>query len=237
MAKTTYFELPISEDYIPHWGKWECIREIIQNAVVARPETMTSVLFRALQDQVDDIKGFGSHGADEAVAEKIAAKFREEHGANAVPVDSIGDSAKAEHFNLRGVVVPAEMMKVLEAKINTQEILRERTQAGTETFGWTELSKEEQENLFFACEKIDPFVEGDILERVSVVEFVEDNLEGSHKAGKIKLSKKVLRSGSKALQVLIHEEAHYRTSSGNGSKFHVLEVEELWLKVYQAEVE
>jgi hypothetical protein len=217
---------------------WE-MTKMHQEALASQPEKMAPVLYAALVNKTADVDGLERAATIEpAVTEAMVAAFRATHGDDAVPVESIGDSAKLGHAGLRGVVVPAALKKVLEPEISAKKLIEKLNTDGIGAFSWDALTETEQENLFWAIEQLQPHVDADLLDRINVVEFQNAIIMGNAniKTGKVNLAKKILSNKMQTLSTVVHEFAHIASSAGDGEKSHVAAIEQFWTVMYKARI-
>lgn len=127
--------------------RWE-IQNIFSTASATSPQKIGKLVFDLLANDWEDARGVNLYSGD-ALKEAIADRFKEEHGEDAIPVQSIGDSAEMGHFGKRGIVVPQAMRSVLEkTAIQTPIQVKESfAKAVIKQYSFDELEEIEKETL------------------------------------------------------------------------------------------
>jgi len=208
-----------------------CRTNAIWMAALEREPALASDYMRLLESQAKDVDGMsGAYRASQISNEsqgRLVDLFKAKHGPNALPVQSLAESADIEHLGMQGVVVSAALRVVLERSLGTaeQNALKLRKQP-LESFGWHQLSEEERTNLTSAIELVnaqEPLTIAD----VDVRSFRDEAFEGFFRDGRVLLAKKVLADRSKTLLVLVHETAH-KAGGADGDKAHVANLERIW---------
>lgn len=210
--------------------KWYNAR-IWQQAASQRPDLFEK-FFALVADDSDDIEGiveYGASGLSDKVVEEVAARFKTQFGACAVPVENIEQSRDIEHLGKRGVVVNKSLRGIVERKTgNVHQVTKNLRQEITDTYSWHELSREEQSNLEVAVKYIRIGTEDKefALAAIELVDFRSESIMGQFKDGKYILAKKCLADRDYVLQVLVHEVAH--NHGGDGDHGHVSAIERIW---------
>jgi hypothetical protein len=209
------------------------MQEIWRNATATRPD-----LFEAFGEMIDEqaadmagVNEWNAKSLPEALRNQIVAKFQERYGENALPVDSLATSQEVEHFGKRGIICPKPMQHILESVLGT--VAANKSRLAEETvglYGWCEIDEVEQANIFAALALINP-VEALTLEDIDVAEFLDKNLRGLFKLGRVQIAKKILSDRSATLRTLIHEVAHRHGS--DGEKDHVGNIERIWAGIVE----
>jgi hypothetical protein len=203
-------------------------------AVNEHPE-MTPEYIQLLDNQAADLDGLDSYTAkqlSEEVRAKIAERFLERHGANALPVTNLSQSAEIEHLGMTGVVVPNALRTVLEAQLGDVEQNKSKLAFMPErTYSWGELSSDEIESLTSALALVNA-QEPVTLADVDVVDFRAENIDGMFSAGRVSLARKLLCDASETLATLVHEVAH--REGADGEKAHVMRIEKIWSGIVAA---
>jgi hypothetical protein len=210
------------------------LRQIWGEALNVDP-TLTDDFYGMLERRAPDVEGFYAYAESAlsaATLDTLAAKFVEKFGADAVPVQTTGESQNMGHFGKTGVVVSEAMQSVLVTRLKSaSKVKAEMAEATTASYGWTDLTMPEQQNLSRAvglvCKALSLDVSG-LLERVTVVDFADAGLGGLCSGTDIKIARSHLASRSDALRVLVHEQAHATTGARDGEKAHVAEIERTW---------
>jgi len=208
----------------------------IWNEALARRPDLLDPAFQMLQRESADSRGFATT-LHEDNRKRIAQKFTETYGENALPAASIGDSAQLEHFGKKGIVVPKPMREVLDRVFGTTEqCLASLAKQPEKQYGWSDLSEEEKENLLWAVDlvsKEEPRVNLDLLK---ICDFQDEGIRGCYQKEEdevtLSLSKRILEKRTTTLQVLIHEAAHLNCSA-DGEHAHVRRIENLWAAIVE----
>jgi hypothetical protein len=116
--------------------------------VAASPQKIGKIVFDLLANDWEDARGINLYSG-EALKEVIAERFKEEHGEDAIPVQSIGDSAEMGHFGKRGIVVAQAMRSALEkTSIQTPTQVKESfSKAIIKQYSFDELEEIEKDTL------------------------------------------------------------------------------------------
>jgi hypothetical protein len=206
---------------------WRVAR-IWRDAVATRPD-LVGAFGDLLAAEAADVAGFDSYRAAQlpnGVKTVLAAAFTARHGADAIPVSSLADSADVAHLGKVGVVAPKALRAVLEQTLGTVD--QNKAKLATETvrvYGWHELTGVEQTNVLGALALIGG-VEPVTLADVEVADFRSEALRGLYKDGRAILSKAIVADRNQTLATLVHEVAH--RSGGDGEKAHVASIERIW---------
>ena len=188
--------------------------------------------FELTPEETGMIKHFadktGSLGTDaeSQIKAAVAAEFVQTHGADALPVSGLAESADIEHLGKRGIICPAPLRLVLEQTLGT--IVENKAKLTTEvvkSYSWHELDASERLGLLNAIRLVSG-IETVTLEQIDIVDFRDTNLRGMHKDGRELLAKKILSDSNLTLRVLVHEVAH--RSGNDGEKAHVANIERIW---------
>jgi hypothetical protein len=202
----------------------------IWREAVAKQPSLLGGFVKLLESDARDLEEMGDYNASQLTDEAkkhVADAFKRVHGADALPVSTLGDSHDVEHFGKKGVVVPRPLRVVLEQTLGTVEankkILAKET---VQLYGWHDLSANEKASLERAIRlvnEVDPITLSDI----DVAEFRDEALRGIFKDERIQLSKAILEDKDMTLRVLVHEVAH-KAGGGDGEKAHVANIERIW---------
>lgn len=166
-------------------------------------------------------------------SEALAAKFRANHGANAVPVAGLAESRDIEHLGKTGIVVAKPLAAALSKVFGTGEkLVAELKKEIVKTYSWGELTGAEQDTLLEALVLVDAIVPTS-LDLLSIVDFRSASLMGQVERGggektRISLSRRLLASFEETLATLIHEVAHDSAGAADGEHGHVAEIERIW---------
>lgn len=198
-------------------------------AVSARPDLFPEYM-KMLEAHSGDLANMSEYAAGQVSSEilgKAVEAFKTRHGDNALPVQSLAESAEIQHLGMVGVVTPPALRKVLERELgNVQQNKVKLSQQVQEKFGWHQLSAEERGNLVEAVVLVNR-VEPITLEGIDVCSFRDPKLFGLFVGGSVQLSKGVLSSPSETLATLVHEVAH-KAGGNDGEKQHVENIERIW---------
>ena len=195
------------------------IRSIISKSAKTGALTRDQ-LWELFKGESQESKEFGQDYIDryDGAHMEVAARFREEHGEDAVPFTTPAEQSKAIQAGLKPVFVSPTLKAMLQGHVrNLDDALAER-QFEVECFYSTDsLRTVERKNLEWALYMVgseESWVEG----CVQVVDFYGENLLGrfSYKDGErtIQISRKVLRDDSQTAAVLIHEASHIYGDDG-----------------------
>lgn len=214
--------------------KWR-LKSLWTSAVRGNNE-LTKKFIPLLSEGKEEVKGFEEAGylnLDTEVIDEVAASFTEEYGEEAFPVSNIGESEKLDHFGKKGIIVPQTLKAVLESKFGTFEtVSHELKKQPQKSYGWHELSEQEQENFSYAVNLLNPYMD-DLKTHIDIVDFADNGLMGTYSASekKIKLAHKLLKDRIETLKTLLHEVAHQW--GGDGNKDHVSRIEEIWSELFR----
>lgn len=199
-----------------------------REAMATRPDLVGSFL-ALLDEQSEDVSGIESYTAgqfSEAVRQEVVNSFRQRHGADAVPVSSLSESAEIAHLGKSGIITPKAAKALLESVLGSLDTVKvELAKEEQRVYGWHELTEEERANLTRAIGLVDK-VESVSLDQVNVVDYRDPKLEGMFKAGAISVARRILTDRSETLTVLVHEVAHRDGNDGEVS--HVRNLERIW---------
>lgn len=220
---------------VDEWDlKWT-LASIYKYGVAIHPEKLRPIVYTMVRDDRKDTQGL-RYDSSEEIPKAVAAQWAEEHGDNAVPVNSIGDSEKVNTLGHRGVVANDTLRHILgKTHVPTAEAIQDKLRkATTRAYSWEELDRHEQVNLSTAAAALDEVMpEGSrpLLDMVNVVDFHED-LKGLWETGKIQIAREALATPQDALKVLVHEAAHEISQCTDGLGAHTTAVENLWSALY-----
>jgi len=150
----------------------------------------------------------------------ISENFIKKYGETAIPVTSIGDSQRVEHFGKKGITVSKAVQNIIEKHAGKlDERLNETALIIKEIYGWPDLTAEEKTNLnqaFCLVQSVEKWLSLDI---VSIVDFVGETIKGSAKKSisdfQINIARKVLTNKTELIQTLVHEVAHKYGGDGD----------------------
>lgn len=201
---------------------------IWQEALNKRPDLITNYI-TLLERNASDVAGLSDWAADnlnDATKKEALKVFRERHGDNAVPVETLADSKDIEHLGKKGVVVPKPLRHVIETLTGNIDKVREALREEVvRTYSWGELAMVEKENLVTSIEMVNA-VQAITLDAIDIVDCRDPKLLGLYKDGRVLVTKKMLATHKTCLEVLVHEVAHF--AGGDGDKGHVAKLESIW---------
>jgi hypothetical protein len=215
--------------------KWQT-SQIWTEAVRRRPDMLDPMLALVNDDPAGELQYMNALGPDNL--ERVAAKFRDQFGDQAVPVDNLTDSQELEHLGKRGVIVPKVLKALLAATLGSVNDVKKRLgEEVLEERSWGDLEEKEQAHLLESVTLLNAAQELTgvgpstpiSLDVIQVVTFRSGKFLGMYKDGKFLLSRGVLSDFAQTLATLLHEVAHRR--GGDGTHDHVAELERLWVGV------
>jgi len=232
------------------------LSKIISGAVSQRPEKMKAIVWEMINNEVRDVMGFSKYNSDESIKKAMAEMFTKEHGEDAVPVDSIGQSEEMVSVGKRGVVAPRVLRDIVDGEVDSVEKVREKLALSTtKTHSWDDLTEVEagvltkaaktidfalnlfrgNKNLCFAMESTELYSCPDdrVLDMIQIVDFRKDTIRGmcDTKSGEIQIARVCLGNYHITLRTLIHELAHRFSKSGDARVQHAYTTESIWLAV------
>lgn len=186
---------------------------------MTRQPSFASTVLSMLEDESPELSDFGSFSVSEQASELLAQVFHLKYGEAALPVSNMADSREAAHMGKNGVVVPLALVRSIKSKTGDIETVKtEFASSVTKTYGWSDLSDDEKAMYEKVLGLVSPAAESlghqNIETRLQIVDFNDPALCGTHKAGEIKLAKKMLESFEDALSTLVHEVAHDHGGDG-----------------------
>jgi hypothetical protein len=127
--------------------RWE-IQGIFDQAAARAPQKVSKLVFDLLQNDWEDARGMNNYSSA-ALKNGVAEHFKAAHGTEAIPVQSIGDSAEMEHFGKVGIVVSNTLKSVLEnSTVSTAtQIKLSFSKAVKKSYSFSELDETEKEML------------------------------------------------------------------------------------------
>jgi hypothetical protein len=204
----------------------------IWNLAVAQRPDLFNTFFEHVEKNAPDVAGVGNTATyylPEELQKKFAAKFQKQFGKNAMPVETLAESAEVEHLGKRGVVVSKPLSAILETVLgNRATLARELREAVTKTWSWNELTATQQKNLLDAVHLVQAAraEATDLFDLVDIVDFRSESLLGQFKDARILIASRILNDRDETLATLVHEFSH--RNGGDGEKGHVAAIENLW---------
>lgn len=169
-------------------------------------------------------------GSSSHFHKKMAENFCEKYGEDAIPVISMGDSQRVEHFGKRGIIVSKALANIIEKETGElNERLKERSLDVKNTYNWHDLSNQEKNNLQLVIDLVSS-IDSEAwlsLDHIYVVDFVGETVNGTAQlqkndndfviVRKINISRKILCDRAALLRVLVHEVAHRYGDDGDNN--------------------
>jgi hypothetical protein len=190
-------------------------------------------LIASLENQEHDTASLDEYAArsfPEEVTQAVAAKFKELHGEDAIPVQTLAESQELSHLGAKAVVMPKALTAMVQTGLKTSvaETKARLAREARKMYAWSELLDVQRENLENAIRLVSKVREVELAD-IDVVDFRTPALVGLFKDGRIQLGSSILGSFKETVKVLIHEIGHRK--GGDGSAIHVQEVEDIWADV------
>jgi hypothetical protein len=240
LADITYgydlFEADLDRDrrMVENWDLRYRIRNIWQEAVSRRSDLFgrfTQLLETSAQD-LAGIDDFAAGYMDREVRNQVTKSFLERHGADAVPVMNLAESAEIGHLGKQGVIVNKPLGAILTSIMGTTASIKEKLrQESTVIYGWHALTGDEQKNLTSSIAILNEVEVPICLADIDVTDFRDNSIGGMYKDDRIIIAKKYLAIRKETMKVLVHEYAHKSTKAPDGAKQHVTEIERIWADV------
>lgn len=229
-------------------AKWESTAALMRAA--AESESMQDNLYRALKEGRVDGAGAGNY-ADARVREGIVRRFRQDHGADAVPVPSEELAKDLRYVGGNAVVVKESMFKVLAPVTGSHATARAKLVSNATTIvQTTDLTDAERHVLGRAIAAVWahttqeialPFVvvfpetagtaAGVAVHGVVMISVVDGQTKRQIQIARHRLGRMV-----DVLGTLIHEVAHIESGAGDNDARHTAAIERLWAAVYETAV-
>ena len=211
-------------------------QKIWRHAVAAKgsnPKTMEA-FYNMLSSSREDVSGINQYNVsyfqEAGVVDRVADRFQQEYGNDAVPVANLGESQEMEHLGRRGIVVGEAMRNLVSARTGNVDTLRKNLkEEAIKKYGWADLSPEEQSNLTANVKLI---VDSGIpltMSQVEVVDFRGEEFEGQYVNGQILIAKRHVADLHYSLEIMVHELGH--RVGGDGSLAHENARDALWGKI------
>lgn len=212
------------------------LRDIWYAAVHTRPDLIAE--FHSLLDagapDVDGVAHWNVQLLPEVARRQIVDVFKQRHGADAVPVATLADSADVAHLGRTGIIVKKQLQAVLEASLGPlDDVKKSLANEAVRSYARHELTSIEWANLERAIELVHDVVPDFTLADVDVCDFRDPNLLGQyvHATGRIRIARSVLADRAQTLRVCVHEVAHKH--GGDGDKAHVNQLEVIWSTIVE----
>jgi hypothetical protein len=206
---------------------------IWREAAATRPDLIGNFK-KLLSQEAADVEGVDDYNvryiADD-IKKAVANEFLTQHGDDALPVSTFGESQELAHLGRKGVIVPRSLRVVLEQTLGSVETnkykLREEVKV---RHAWDDLDIYEGLHIQRAIEMV-ACIETLDMHDIEVVDFGDKGIRGMYKTDekgnkRILLSREILKDRDLTLRVLIHEMSH--RSGLDGEKNHVARIEAVW---------
>jgi len=226
----TYANLDRDRKMVEYWNLKTMTRSVLLQALNKSPKLRKGA-FEIFEQSTPETEGveYSLDSLGDEVAADVAKAFAAKYGEDAVPVQTLAESADIEHLGKRGVVVGKGLQTVLAQTIGSLEKVQEDLRKEVvKTYSWHELSDAQKTNLVESIELVD-VAAGLKLDDVVVVDFRSANLMGQFADGRVLIAAKHLESADDTLSTLVHEVSH--RSGGDGDKGHVAELERIWTAI------
>lgn len=216
---------------IDQWDLNARIRDIWFAACVARADLISK--FADMLDtgaaDIEGIERWNTYAIPDAARAAVVERFKERHGAAAVPVGTLADSMDIEHFGKVGVVVRKQLQAVLESVTGTLDTVKEQLASeATRIYSWHEFDAAERANLTSALALVTQAGGEVSVDDLTIADFRSPTLQGQFNpnTGNVVLAKKLLQDPKELLVTLVHEVAH--RAGGDGDHGHIAALEKLW---------
>lgn len=199
-----YADLDRDRRMIRAWDmEWE-IAQILRDAAVAHPDLLADTVYDMTSAGTTDVRRIGDLGGT-TFPEMAARKFRERHGADAVPVSGEEDLKSLERVGRRGIIASEPLRAVLKHTVGSAAVVMERAKREVvQTHDVTEIPDDARANLAWAC---DLMLRTRVLDRgrVAVATFRTDETESLTENGKIMVAWRLLGDRWEILRALVRE--------------------------------
>jgi hypothetical protein len=207
---------------------------IWRGAVEERPELETVLYTLLQQDNFVDAADVGWHMSDDQ-RRAMAARFADQFGSTAMPVESEGEARELEHFGRRGVVTARGLRDALRFVFGTVDrVKQDLAKEVVRTWARKDLNEGELRNLGRALERLKgaTTVREDLID---VVDFRSKALCGLYDGAtrRTQIARSVLADEAETLATIVHEVAHDLSEATDGAKDHVHTIERLWTGIYR----
>lgn len=188
---------------------------------VVEPEVVVDMLSASAPD-VQELSS--SYSSEPVAVAAIADVFKARHGEEAVPVASMSEAREVEHYGKRGVVVAQPLVDVLrkEKSMQIDHIRTEAKNSVKKLYSWADLTDDEQATYTKVLGLVETAAQelgfGKVEDRLNIVDFGDEGLDGLFKGGAIQIAKRLLSDEEELLATVVHEVAH--AAGGDGSVGH-----------------
>ncbi len=209
------------------------LSNIWRDVVAAHPSFVSQYL-GLIESQAEDVSAVNRYNTSylsKPILEAAAARFTEEHGANAVPVANIAEAHDIEHLGRTGIVVNTQLGALLEPTFGSLVKMKEALHKETvRSYSWHELTQTEKDTFEIAAGMVVAADESFALADIDCVDFKSPELQGLFKDGRVQIARKHLDDVDTALPILVYEFAH-KLGGADGEKSHVANIEKLWSRI------
>jgi len=155
----------------------------------------------------------------------IASYFHKENGKDCIPVETTSESMDAAQHGLRSKVVSRAIKTLVEfVDGKFQDKKNSKATETNRTYGFEELTKEEQDNIFWAKDCLDKIKEP---LNINIVDFYGEHILGNYRSSSdICIAKKILTDKSQFIATIVHEISH--RAGGDDDVAHRNEEEKLF---------
>lgn len=189
---------------------------MLHREYVSRNPEHIAILYDLLGTDCGEASAFRSYDYEDLV-EAWTQHFVKLHGADAIPCATSGEAQELQFLGIRGVVMQSRLQaEKLQRKLkNPSQIKALRKLHAVKTYALSELTPEEGKIfdqavrlLILAFDECHYDDLGPIVGRISVVDFQDSSIRGTHLGTDIKIAQKILSDLGMTLMTLIHEFAH-----------------------------
>ncbi len=148
--------------------------------------------------------------------DRIAERFRDRYGPDAIPVANMEESQRAEAVGRRGIVSAPLLRKLVKSRVGDLTMLLAANRARIiRTWAWDELDHIERRNLL-ACQGLVVDAVPKWSPNIRVVEFGSDQVLGRYQAdGQIDIAHQILVDREALLTTIVHEVCHALGTDGS----------------------
>jgi hypothetical protein len=178
------------------------------NEIAKREDSkLIARMYKSFEQEAAEQEVF-AYIAPESLIDAMLSQFRKEYGENAVPVVGTAEGSSLEHLGYTPVPLAPKLVNLLRYRLPTPEQISKEYSEKIETrFPLYALTENERSNLFAALDLIRPYVK-DAINRVAIVRFASEKVEGLHNGNQISIARSTLSNFGKLVTLLVHEFAH-----------------------------
>ena len=198
------------------WDLRTQIKNIIREGVISKRFSLDDIWEFLSNDSCGEAQCFKHIEYDHGVGctqfnKAFVDKFYEMNGDDAIPVNSIGDSQRVEHFGKKGAVVSNTIKKIVEQSVGDLESrISEVNLKSLKSYSYSDLDECEKDNFFRIVRLIEGVEHWFSDRNVEIVDFHGKDVKGSYcsVSEKVKISKSILLDRENLITTLVHEVAH-----------------------------